>query len=158
MNYRFRAIETPYRGGIYRSRLEAQWAVLFDLMGYRFTYEPFTTGSYIPDFLVYNLTEPHCPTLAEVRPCMTPDDYYDAAAEMQARLKSADWPHNLLILGADAVSPFPPGPGCAFTMGWHYTRERGAWFRLNWRGGTPVPRIWSAAHAVVRWTLPEVAS
>ena len=35
-----RAIETPYNGIDFRSRLEARWAIYFDVMGIRWHYEP----------------------------------------------------------------------------------------------------------------------
>lgn len=48
------AIETRYGGCRFRSRLEARWAVFFDHLGIRWTYEPegYHTdgGDYLPDF------------------------------------------------------------------------------------------------------------
>lgn len=50
-----RAIETHYKGYRFRSRLEARWAVYFDVLGCEWEYEPegFELGShgrYLPDF------------------------------------------------------------------------------------------------------------
>jgi hypothetical protein len=54
-----KAIETVYKGSIYRSRLEARWAVAFEALGWRYTYEPegFETAdyTYLPDFWVDDL-------------------------------------------------------------------------------------------------------
>lgn len=54
-----KARQTIYRGIIFRSMLEARWAVLFDLIGIRFEYEPkqFKTphGFYLPDFYLPEL-------------------------------------------------------------------------------------------------------
>lgn len=52
---RIRPIETEYNGYLFRSRLEARWAVFFDAMGIRYEYEPdgFDLGDsvwYLPDF------------------------------------------------------------------------------------------------------------
>lgn len=51
-----RPIETEYRGYRFRSRLEARWAVVFDALEIKWTYEPegFETsaGRYLPDFLL----------------------------------------------------------------------------------------------------------
>jgi ribosomal protein L37AE/L43A len=50
----FKAIETTYNGRLYRSRLEAKWAVMLDALNVRFEYEaegyetPY--GRYLPDF------------------------------------------------------------------------------------------------------------
>lgn len=52
-----KAIETEYAGILFRSRLEARWAMFFTLMGYTWEYEPegyiLEDGTkYIPDFKV----------------------------------------------------------------------------------------------------------
>lgn len=54
-----------------RSRLEARWAALFDLIGWRWTYEPFDADGYIPDFLI----EGDAPFLAEIGQCVTYPEY-----------------------------------------------------------------------------------
>ena len=53
-----KAIPTEYKGYLFRSRLEARWAVFFDAMGIEYEYESeglvLSDGSwYLPDF--YNL-------------------------------------------------------------------------------------------------------
>lgn len=61
------ALETLYRGVLYRSRLEARWAVFFDALGIRHEYEPqgfqTTWGNYLPDFWL-----PQFSAYAEVKP------------------------------------------------------------------------------------------
>lgn len=49
---RISAIPTTYADVNFRSRLEARWAVLFDLLRWRWDYEPFDGPGIIPDFLV----------------------------------------------------------------------------------------------------------
>jgi hypothetical protein len=55
------AIETRYNGYHFRSRIEARWAVFFDVAGIKYDYEPdkFETphGRYIPDFWLPDLGE-----------------------------------------------------------------------------------------------------
>jgi hypothetical protein len=50
------AIQTFYRGTYYRSRIEARWAVFFDVLGLKHEHEPdkfeLPSGRYIPDFRV----------------------------------------------------------------------------------------------------------
>lgn len=51
----FKAIQTEYNGYLFRSRLEARWAVFFDYLGIEYEYEPegivLSSGShYLPDF------------------------------------------------------------------------------------------------------------
>ena len=53
-------IETVYNGYRFRSRLEARWAVFFDVLGIEYEYEPegykFSDGQcYLPDFYLSNL-------------------------------------------------------------------------------------------------------
>lgn len=55
-----KAIETEYGGHRFRSRLEARWAVFFDALGIRYSYEPegFSLKygiKYLPDFALYNV-------------------------------------------------------------------------------------------------------
>lgn len=61
-------IETEYKNTLFRSRLEARWAVFFDCMEIPWEYEPNVinaakAGKYIPDFWL-----PTCEYFAEVKP------------------------------------------------------------------------------------------
>lgn len=54
-----KAIQTEYKGYLFRSRLEARWAVFFDACRVKWEYEPegFYLGNgllYLPDFLLHN--------------------------------------------------------------------------------------------------------
>ncbi|MBO4854121.1 MAG: hypothetical protein J5482_03110 [Oscillospiraceae bacterium] len=58
----FKAIDTEYKGYLFRSRLEARWAVFFDAIGLHWEYEPegivLSDGTqYLPDFF---LPDFHC--------------------------------------------------------------------------------------------------
>jgi hypothetical protein len=56
-------IETFYKGIRFRSRLEARWAVFFDVLGIKYLYEPekYQVGPsrYIPDFFLPDLGDDH---------------------------------------------------------------------------------------------------
>ena len=57
---RMKPIQTQYRGYLFRSRLEARWAVFFDACGVKWEYEPegyrLENGiCYLPDFLLYDV-------------------------------------------------------------------------------------------------------
>ena len=59
---KFKAVQTEYKGYLFRSRLEARWAVFFDALGIRWEYEPegivLSDGThYLPDFY---LPDFHC--------------------------------------------------------------------------------------------------
>ena len=69
-----RAIETSYKGYLFRSRLEATWAVFFDAVGLGWIYEPegfvLQDGTrYLPDFYL-----PEIGVYAEVKPPIFPLD------------------------------------------------------------------------------------
>jgi hypothetical protein len=66
-----KGIPTTYVGTRFRSRLEARWAAFFDLVGWRWVYEPFDTDGWIPDFLVSG----PWPYLVEVGPCISESEY-----------------------------------------------------------------------------------
>lgn len=72
-----RGIPTTYAGTRFRSRLEGRWAAFFDLIGWRWIYEPFDTANWIPDFLVQG----DAPFLVEVGACELWSDYSAKAAK-----------------------------------------------------------------------------
>lgn len=65
-----------------RSQLEARYAILFDLLGLHWSYEPIELQGYIPDYLLD--TEIWCkpqvrgPVLFEVRPHLHKEDYRES--------------------------------------------------------------------------------
>lgn len=80
-----KAIQTEYKGYLFRSRLEARWAVFFDACGVRWEYEPegYDLGDgllYLPDFLLHDVTFNHgwyregMDLYVEVKGSMTEDD------------------------------------------------------------------------------------
>lgn len=66
MRYDIKAIPTVYSGVTFRSRLEARWAAFFDLIGWKWEYEPFDLNGWAPDFRV--VTAKGSPILIEVKP------------------------------------------------------------------------------------------
>lgn len=67
-----RGLPTEYRGWMFRSRLEARYAVFFDELGVRWQYEPdgfsLPSGLYVPDFYLPDLA-----WWVEVKPRPVPD-------------------------------------------------------------------------------------
>jgi hypothetical protein len=68
-----RAIDTRYAGRLFRSRLEARYAVLFDALGIKWDYEPegfvLDDGSrYLPDFWLHSPTSPGEGFWVEIKP------------------------------------------------------------------------------------------
>lgn len=71
MDYTIKAIETTYKGFLFRSRLEAKWAAMFDLLGWNWDYEPIDFSGWIPDFVIYGVN----PIYVEVKPVIEfPED------------------------------------------------------------------------------------
>lgn len=50
-----RGTPTVYKDIRFRSRLEARWAAMFDVLGWAWEYEPEVEGRYIPDFLLHGI-------------------------------------------------------------------------------------------------------
>lgn len=48
-----KGIPTKYKGIQFRSRLEAKWAAFFDLMHWKWQYEPCDFNGWIPDFVLF---------------------------------------------------------------------------------------------------------
>ena len=86
------AIVTHYAGQRFRSRLEATWAVFFDLLRWPWLYEPFDLAGYIPDF-VLRFSEP---LLVEVKPELT----LEALQKHTGKIQASGWKGEALILGA----------------------------------------------------------
>jgi len=92
---KFKAIPTEYNGYIFRSRLEARWALFFDALGIRCEYEPegFDLGDgvwYLPDFY---LPQINGGVYVEVKGDMKDEDY----DKVEAFWKEGDRP--LYVLG-----------------------------------------------------------
>ena len=59
---------TEYNGIWFRSRAEAKWAAFFDLIGWRWEYEPRDYHGYIPDFVLLSNGEAGSRVYVEVKP------------------------------------------------------------------------------------------
>src|SRR4051794_1679736 len=85
-------IPTKHKGRQFRSRLEARWANFFDLVGWRYEYEPFDLPGWIPDFMLIGA---HESILVEVKPVtQLPED----VAEEIGRCAGAE-KYEVLIVG-----------------------------------------------------------
>jgi hypothetical protein len=88
-----KAIPTTYRGVEFRSRLEAKWAVMFDLLEWPWEYEPIDLDGYIPDFII---KWSHGHTLCEVKPATTTSELLEAVP----KIEQSGWRGEALIVGA----------------------------------------------------------
>lgn len=101
-------IETEYKGIVYRSRLEARWAIFFDEMNIEYQYEPGSfqvpfngyTLKYFPDFVLTNVkcnTEIQQPIYIEVK---GRERYADIYENDRRKFESFAKDHSLLVLGS----------------------------------------------------------
>jgi hypothetical protein len=102
--YTIAAIPTRYAGVQFRSRLEARWAAFFDLLGWRWDYEPMDMKGWTPDFLLHL----HEPVLVEVKPAITDATmatFFEAVAPLGAH-------RSLLLAQPPSQYPWEIGIGC----------------------------------------------
>lgn len=158
-----KAIETEYRGCLFRSRTEARWAVFFDAYGAVWDYEPegfvLPGGRYLPDFRIHvrpGFTSQRS-VLAEVKPDVSEDDWVQVFAKAIRFAVASRSPVLLLdgepaargyrlIVPATATDLFEDqiqgGPTYVATdRSW---RVVDAWFS-DWKdtkGGSPPHRLW----------------
>ena len=52
MKQQYASIPTRYKGVQFRSRLEARWAAYFDILKWKWEYEPIDLNGWIPDFII----------------------------------------------------------------------------------------------------------
>lgn len=98
IDYTIAAIPTVYNGIRYRSRLEARWAALFEILKLPAEYEPADLGQWSPDFLLRSKPKG---MLAEVKPISTFEN--DIATRMATSADRAKWDGDLLLLGIAPV-------------------------------------------------------
>lgn len=112
-------IETLYKGVRFRSRLEARWAVMFDLLGAKWLYEPEgfklpLTGAYLPDFKI----ELHGVSFwVEIKPS------YELATSLGASPKIVEFAYHLEDRDKFLVIVGDPQENQIFTFFWVYTPE-----------------------------------
>lgn len=90
------AITTNYSGVLFRSRLEATWAAMFDLFDWEWEYEPCDFEGWIPDFLI---TIDRVEYYVEVKPCVNLNDFLKHK-KIRTALNSD---LNILLLGSKPV-------------------------------------------------------
>lgn len=107
------AIPTKYAGVQFRSRLEARWAAFFDLLGWKWEYEPIDLDGYIPDFIVR--TDVHRfddSMFVEVKPFVS---LSDSLADVKQKIDESGCSKTIAIVGA-RLHPYEDDDRlCAYT-------------------------------------------
>ena len=86
------------RGIRFRSRIEAQWAYLFDEVGFVWEYEPIDLAGYIPDFILTFEGSRQKEILVEIKSSMDIWGDYEAA---ESKILRSGWKGMFMILGAN---------------------------------------------------------
>jgi hypothetical protein len=141
VRYDIEAIPTTYRGVRFRSQLEARWAAFFDVVGWKYKYEPFALGNWIPDF---TLCDVHGDAiLVEVKPIKKP--YLEILNKMAKGLTRWVGPdpnreHEMLLLGSE-----PFDDDC---LGWLVYTDADYEVAV-FTGGDPIPDFCSEGQSFV---------
>ena len=90
-----KGIPTDHKYRRYRSRLEARWAYFFDLISWKYEYEPYDLKGWIPDFCIYGTKE----ILVEVKPNSRLEEY-DTKKIIQAMAGTEKEGKEILLLGS----------------------------------------------------------
>lgn len=128
------AIPTTYNGVAFRSRLEARWAAMFDVLGWTWEYEPLDLHGTVPDFV---LTFP-VPMLVEVKPLVVLDLGW--CADHIAKIDSCGWKGEVLLLGA-TMHETPDDINVGFMR--NAEIQNSGWVGNLWR---PAQITWCADH------------
>ena len=79
---------------LFRSRIEAQWAYVFDVLGFQWEYEPFDLQGYIPDFILNYKDES---LLIEIKgDC----DIWGSFLPHKEKIENSGWDGKFIILGS----------------------------------------------------------
>jgi len=116
--YTIPAIPTRYNGVNFRSRLEAKWAAFFDLLGWRWDYEPVDFPGWIPDFVIYGK---HKQVYVEVKPFTEID--WNVCKKIGLAVGENDM--ELLLLGQTIFhsNDFDGTPAIGWLREWGYWSE-----------------------------------
>lgn len=97
------AIPTEYNGLIFRSRLEARWAMFFDQIGWAWEYEPDILNNigWLPDFMLFGEQEN---ILVEVKPFFHFDEWKTTISKINQTLLNTFYKNTeVLLLGGSLI-------------------------------------------------------
>jgi len=135
MKYTMKSYPTRYGGVTFRSRLEARWAAMFDLLGWKWDYEPLDFNRWIPDFAIYGVK----PVYVEVKPVT------EFPQDVAARIDRSGCPDEVLIVGMTCPLKLETPWWDAHCLGW--LREDG----YGWWQPCPLGR-WAASRGKIGFT------
>jgi hypothetical protein len=144
-------IATEFCGIRFRSRLEANWAAFFQLLGLKADYEPTDLNFYIPDF---DLRFKKRPLLVEIKPS---EEHFEQA---QSKIECSGWDGDMAILVSGLTGElgmsYENGAWDTCVLAWctacnspTITQESGDWSCRNCGAGRRA--IWFGFRATDKW-------
>lgn len=148
--YNIKSHPTYYKGIRFRSRLEARWAAFFDVIGWKWEYEPLDICGWTPDFQVsFPCGHSDCPPthslLVEIKPYLTIDEF-------------EGHPCTLYAYGQNEEQRIPADASAAFGNNPHVTE----WEMSHGAGGgienlsrwcdCNIDEVWITAGNIVQYT------
>lgn len=163
-------IPTVYANAKFRSLLEARYAVLFDLLGIKWEYEPdLRLRGYIADFVVdaevYSTPQVPGPVLVECRPITNADEFHDVIA----KISRSGWRGPAIVASAimfPQASPWgieTPFGRAHPSVNTKHANDSSDWFPVGWysarkqfgMGGDDLTAAWRSAGQRVQWMPPR---
>ncbi len=165
-------IPTKYSGVQFRSKLEAKYACLFDLLKISWEYEPVELRGYLPDFVVdvpfLAGDKVYSPVLIEVKPVFSPKDFRDSINT----IANSGWTGAAIVAGAMIHKKelfvnqpeYIIGYGHPIVNEDHGRANSGDWFRVGWSGAdggfmiggpTDITALWREAQNRVQWMVKK---
>ena len=158
MKYAIKSHETGYSGVTFRSRLEARWAAMFDLIGWQWEYEPVDLIGWTPDFRVSfpcghsECGEKHT-LLVEVKP------YFDVK-EFKGH-PCMDYIYGCKYIGDEEPARIPADASACFGVNptiteWEMCHGAGGgrYDLSGWVHGD-LDRMWNTAGKIVRYEIDK---
>lgn len=150
MKYTIQSHQTTYSGTNFRSRLEARWAAFFDLIEWKWQYEPLDVLGWTPNFFVeFPCGHSECPPihtlLVEIKPYWSLDEFRG---------------HPCLSYGFRGWGndKFPADSSAAFGINphvtwWEFSHGAGGGVESldGWLSNTDLDTHWKVAGNVVQW-------
>lgn len=165
-------IPTKYNGTQFRSKLEARYACLFDLMKIHWEFECVELENYLPDFVLdvpfFAADKSYSPTLVEVKPVFNSKDF----REPINTIANSGWTGAAIVAGAMIqkkelfvnTPEFTIGYGHPIVQEKHGRAGSGDWFRVGWcadrkgfmlGGPTDITMMWREAGNRVQWMVKK---
>jgi len=167
MEYRIKAHPTRYKNVMFRSRLESRWAAFFDLLAWKWEYEPIDFADWTPDFYVeipcgHSECNPTHDVYAEVKPYRSIKDFegHPCSGWLCGEKYSDGGEGKEVSLGVDAAMMLGINPGVAQIEDMSHGAGGGCFdirFFVPRDGnvglyqGSLSEELWSEAGSIVQW-------